>query len=213
MFKIITPLLLLFISCTQTNTNVIGIQKKDTINLKNYSKAAFAAGCFWHEEALFDGMKGVVEAVSGYAGGHVKNPTYEQVLTGETGHAESVLVYYDSSKVTFPVLLKAYFEAQDPTSVNGQGYDRGTQYRSIAFYNNDLEKQMIEDYIDSLNASGRYSSPIAVEPMQFDRFWKAEDYHQEYVKKNPNSRYVQQVCIKEVKKFRNNFPELMKEEN
>ena len=200
-----------FTSCAQKND-----QKKNKKNivkdLSKYSKATFAAGCFWHEEALYDGMKGVIEAVSGYAGGHLKNPGYEEVISGRTGHAESVTVYYDSSVVTFPTLLKAYFEAQDPTSPDGQGADRGPQYRSIAFYNNDMEKKLIEDEIDALNASGKYDKPIAVQVVELTQFWNAEDYHQDYVTKNPNSRYVQNVCIKEVKHFQQKFPDLIKPE-
>lgn len=196
-------------SCAQKNDKK-KTEKATVIDYSKYSKAAFAAGCFWHEEALYDGMKGVVEAVSGYAGGQFANPGYEDVLTGSTGHAESVIVYYDSSKITFPTLLKAYFEAQDPTSSDGQGYDRGPQYRSIAFYNNDVEKKEIENYIDQLNASGKYDKPIAVQVVKLDKFYNAEEYHQDYVTKNPNSSYVQNVCIKEVKHFQKKFPDLIK---
>ncbi|MDQ6888724.1 MAG: peptide-methionine (S)-S-oxide reductase MsrA, partial [Bacteroidota bacterium] len=106
-------------------------------DLSKYNKAVFAAGCFWHEEALFESVKGVKEAVSGYAGGNISNPTYESIETGTTGHAESVMVYYDPSVISYGTLLKVYFAGQDPTQVNGQGPDLGTQYRSIAFYNND----------------------------------------------------------------------------
>lgn len=191
----------------QKNGKTAELTQKD---LSKYSQAVFASGCFWHTEALFDGMKGVVEAVSGYAGGNTIEPTYESVLTGNTGHAESVMVYYDSSKVSYSTLMKAYFEAQDPTSVNGQGYDRGSQYRSIAFYNTPEQKTMLENYIKELNASKIYKDPIAVQVVPYQKFWKAEDYHQEYVLKNPNSSYVQNVCIKDVRKFQKKFPELIK---
>lgn len=207
-----------FTSCAQNNNkeslnNLKNRTKVPEKDLSKYSTAIFASGCFWHTEALFDGMKGVAEAVSGYAGGNTNNPTYEKVISGNTGHAESVKVYYDSSVVTFPTLLKAYFEAQDPTSVNGQGYDRGSQYRSLAFYNNPAEKQMIENYIRELNNSKRYSDPIAVQVVPTGKFWKAEEYHQEYVVNNPNSSYVQNVCIKDVQKFQKKFPELIKPGN
>lgn len=196
-------------SCAQ-DTRKQKLTKPNKDKLSTYSKATFAAGCFWHEEALFDGMKGVIEAVSGYAGGHLSNPGYKDVLTGNTGHAESVMVYYDSSKVTFPTLLKAYFTAQDPTSVNGQGADRGTQYRSIAFYNNENEKNQIENYIQQMNESGKYKKPIAVQVVKLDKFWEAEEYHQEYALKHPDDPYVKHVCIKEVKHFQKEFPELIK---
>jgi peptide-methionine (S)-S-oxide reductase len=208
-FLFMSAMAICMAACAQSPTQ----QKKNTQtqkDLSKYSKAVFAAGCFWHEEALYDGIKGVQEAVSGYAGGDVENPNYEMVSTGETGHAESVMVYYDSTLVSYATLLKAYFEAQDPTSVNGQGADRGTQYRSIAFYNNEQQKQQIEEYIKQLNASGRYDKPIAVIVMPYSKFWNAEDYHQEYVVNHPNSNYVQNVCVKEVKIFQKKFPELIK---
>lgn len=198
-----------FTSCAQKSSDKIA-SKLSVKDYSKYSKAAFAAGCFWHEEALYDGMKGVVEAVSGYAGGSIENPDYETVSTGKTGHAESVMVYYDSTKVSFATLLKAYFEAQDPTSVNGQGFDRGTQYRSIAFYTNSVQKTEIENYIKQLNESGRYKDPIAVQVLPLNKFYTAEAYHQEYVKNHPDEPYVKNVCTKEVKEFQKKFPQLIK---
>src|SRR5258706_11640266 len=154
------PLLIAMAGCSQ------GKGKTQTHpsakELSKYSQATFAAGCFWHEEALFESVKGVKEAISGYAGGNTSNPTYESIETGSTGHAETVNVYYDSSIITFSTLLKVYFAGQDPTDVNGQGPDRGTQYRSIAFYRNNAEKAMIENYIKNLNAAGKYNRSIAV---------------------------------------------------
>ena len=150
----------------QTNST-----KKD---LSKYSVATFAAGCFWHEEALFESVKGVQEAVSGYAGGHTKNPTYEGIETGNTGHAETVNVYYDSSVINYPTLLKVYFAAQDPTSPNGQAPDFGSQYRSILFYRNGIEKQLAENYMKQLNASGKYKKPIAVQVVPFVKFWPGQ---------------------------------------
>ena len=198
-----------FTSCAQ-QTSHIKAEKVSNKDLSKYSKAAFASGCFWHTELLFDDMVGVAEAISGYAGGDMENPTYEDVVTGSTGHAESVMVYYDSTKVSYATLLKAYFEAQDPTSVNGQGFDRGTQYRSIAFYTNNDQKSAIENYIKQLNDSKRYKDPIAVQVIPLDKFYTAEAYHQEYAKNHPNEPYVKNVCTKEVKHFQKNFPELIK---
>lgn len=216
--KFISGLILIFAlalglnSCAQSSSKNKKIKEVDLPKkeLAKYSQAVFASGCFWHTEALFDGMKGVVEAVSGYAGGDTNDPTYESVSTGTTGHAECVMVYYDSTKVSYSTLMKAYFEAQDPTSVDGQGYDRGSQYRSIAFYNTPEQKAMLENYIKELNASKIYKDPIAVQVVPYKKFWKAEEYHQEYVLKNPNSSYVQNVCIKDVKKFQKKFPQLIK---
>lgn len=183
---------------------------KQRMDLSKYSQATFAAGCFWHEEAMFESIKGVQEAVSGYAGGTTKNPTYESIEEGNTGHAETVNVYYDSSVITYPTLLKIYFAGQDPTQVNGQGPDRGTQYRSIAFYRNSTEKTLIENYIKSMNASGKYKSPIAAQVMPLNKFWEAEGYHQDYIQHNPDGGYVQHVSIPEIKKLQKELPSLIR---
>ena len=150
------------------------------------------------------------EAISGYAGGTAKNPNYEMVETGNTGHAESVMVYYDPAVVSYSTLLKVYFAGQDPTATNGQAPDFGSQYRSIAFYTNDSEKEQIENYIKQLNASGKYKAPIAVHVMPLTKFWPAESYHQDYIAKNPNSGYVQNVSIPEIKHFQKEYPQLIK---
>lgn len=180
-------------------------------DLSKYSVATFAAGCFWHEEALFESVKGVQEAISGYAGGKTTNPSYEDIETGSTGHAETVNIYYDSSVITYPTLLKVFFAGQDPTQVNGQGPDLGTQYRSIAFYRNSTEKSLIENYIKQLNASHKYNRPIAAQVMSFTKFFKAEDYHQDYIQHNPDGGYVQNVSIPEIKHFQKQYPELIKQ--
>ncbi|MEP6466025.1 MAG: peptide-methionine (S)-S-oxide reductase MsrA [Parafilimonas sp.] len=177
---------------------------------KNYSVATFAAGCFWHEEALFESVKGVKEAVSGYAGGTTSNPNYESVETGNTGHAETVDVYYDPKEISFATLTKVFFAGQDPTQVNGQGPDHGTQYRTIAFYRTPEEKAIIENQIKALTASGKYKSAIAAQVMPFTKFWTAEDYHQNYIEHNPNSSYVQYVSIPEIKDFQKQYPKLVK---
>ena len=196
-------------ACAQ-RSKVVVAQHATEAQLKNYSVATFAAGCFWHEEALFESVKGVVDAVSGYAGGNAKHPDYEMVENGNTGYAESVTVYYDSSKISYNTLLKVYFAGQDPTQTNGQAPDFGSQYRSIAFYENNSEKTQIENYIKELNASEKYSAPIAVQVMPLTKFWKAEEYHQHYVIKNPDSRYVENVSIPEIKRFQEEYPELIK---
>jgi peptide-methionine (S)-S-oxide reductase len=197
------------VSCAQRNS-----QKSQKTNspkdLSQYSHAAFAAGCFWHEEALFESVQGVVEAVSGYAGGNGKNPDYEMVEGGNTGYAESVTVYYDPAVISYATLLKVYFAGQDPTQRNGQSPDFGPQYRSIAFYENNNEKTAIEDYIKQLNASGKYKSPIAVQVTPLTKFWTAENYHQDYIAKNPDSRYVQNVSIPEIISFQKEYPQLIK---
>ena len=198
-------------SCAQkTKVPQTNSAKKD---LSKYSVATFAAGCFWHEEALFESVKGVQEAISGYAGGNTKNPSYEDLETGNTGHAETVNVYYDSSVITYPMLLKVYFAAQDPTSPNGQSPDFGSQYRSILFYRNSTEKQLAENYIKQLNASGKYKKPIAVQTVPFVKFWQAEDYHQDFIQHNPDQGYVNAVSIPEIKKFQKEYPQLIKKDH
>lgn len=196
-----------FSSCAQKTKSKQNNIKAD---LSKFSQATFAAGCFWHEEALFESVKGVQEAVSGYAGGKTKNPSYEDLETGNTGHAETVNVFYDSSIITYPTLLKIYFAAQDPTSANGQAPDFGTQYRSLLFYRNSKEKQLAENYIKQLNTSGKYKKPIAVQVAPLVKFWEAEDYHQDFIQRNPSQGYVQAVSIPEIKNFQKEYPQLIK---
>ena len=214
MFTYLFPglLLLSISSCRQRHiTPVNKTFAAAKTDLSAYKKAAFAAGCFWHEELLFESVKGVKEAVSGYAGGTTKDPTYEEVSTGNTGHAESVMVYYDSTQITYPQLLKVYFEAQDdPTQVNGQGPDYGTEYRSIIFYSNAQEKALADEYIGSMNRSGKYKQPVAAQVIPYDTFWKAEDYHQDYIDRNPDNSYVQDVSIPDVRRFQKKCPEMIK---
>ncbi len=206
LFSIIT-----LVSCAQSNKNIK--QSNDHLSanqLKNYSVATFASGCFWHEEALFESVKGVKEAISGYAGGTTINPTYEVVETGNTGHAETVNVYYDPKEINYETLVKVFFAGQDPTQVNGQGPDHGTQYRSIAFYRTPQEKAIIENEMKALTASGKYKKPIATQVMPFTKFWQAEDYHQNYIEHNPDNSYVQYVSIPEIKSFQKQYPQLVK---
>jgi peptide-methionine (S)-S-oxide reductase len=201
-------------SCAQSTKNINTASDHLMPNqLKNYSVATFAAGCFWHEEALFESVKGVKEAISGYAGGTTSNPTYEDVETGNTGHAETVNVYYNPKEISYETLVKVFFAGQDPTQVNGQGPDHGTQYRSIAFYRTPEEKTVIENEIKALTASGKFKKPIAAQVMPFTKFWQAEDYHQNYIEHNPNSSYVQYVSIPEIKDFQKQNPQLVKRDH
>ncbi|HNP55148.1 MAG TPA: peptide-methionine (S)-S-oxide reductase MsrA [Ferruginibacter sp.] len=172
---------------------------------KNEAVATFAEGCFWHAEIIFQSLAGVRDAVSGYAGGTTLNPTYDEVSTGRTGHAESVQVYYDSTKISFETLVRALFASMDPTSVNRQGNDAGTEYRSIAFYRNDREKKIIESIIREINNSKKYSSPVVTEVKPFKQFFPAEDYHQEYIFHHPTNGYVRNVSIPEYQAFRKSF--------
>lgn len=167
--------------------------------------AYFASGCFWCVEEVFESMKGVREAVSGYAGGSESNPTYKQVSAGKTSHAESVMVFYNPDEVSFENLVDAFFASHDPTTLNRQGPDAGTQYRSIAFYSTEQEKVIIEEAVKSLTERGKYANPIVTEVKKIDKFWDAEDYHQDYVEHNPSNPYVQSVSIPRFERFKRNF--------
>ena len=181
--------------------------------LQQYETAYFASGCFWCVEAVFESVKGVKEVISGYSGGKEKNPTYEQVGYGRTTHAEAVEVYYDPKVISFETLVKVFFGSHDPTTLNRQGPDKGAQYRSIAFYKNDSEKKIINDYISKLQQEKIYSAPIVTEVKPFNIFYDAEDYHQDYEKNNPNNSYILNVSVPRLKRFQAKFPELLKDQS
>ncbi|HEX9826069.1 MAG TPA: peptide-methionine (S)-S-oxide reductase MsrA [Flavobacteriaceae bacterium] len=172
------------------------------------AKAYFASGCFWCVEAVYESVKGVDEAINGYSGGHSKNPTYEASNTGQTGHAEAVEVIYDPNVVSFATLVDVYFASQDPTQVNGQGPDHGSQYRSIIFYQNVEQKQIILKKKEALSKA--LNAKIAAEVYPFQKFWKAEDYHQNYERLHPNQPYVRNVSIPRLNRFRQKMPEVLK---
>lgn len=174
------------------------------------AKAYFASGCFWCVEAIYESVKGVDEVISGYSGGHTQNPTYEKSNTGRTGHAEAVEVIYDPKVVSFATLVDVYFGSQNPTQVNGQGPDKGPQYRSIIFYQNDEQKNIIKEKKTAL--AKKLDAKIASEVYPFQKFWKAEAYHQDFEKRNPNQSYVRAVSIPRLNRFKAKFPELLKDE-
>lgn len=181
--------------------------------LEGYETAYFASGCFWCVEAIFESVKGVKEVVSGYAGGTKKNPTYEQVGSGRTDHAEAVEVYYDPEVISFTALVQVFFGSHDPTTLNQQGPDRGPQYRSIAFYKNEKEKDVIEGYIKALKDQNVYQGePITTEVTAFTKFYEAEDYHQDYERKHPNNSYITNVSVPRLNRFKANFGEFLKED-
>jgi peptide-methionine (S)-S-oxide reductase len=193
-------------SCAQTNekkSNIsVGTKEKSA---SNEAVATFGEGCFWHSEIVFQSLAGVRDAVSGYAGGTVANPDYETVCSGKTGHAEVVQVYYDPAKISYKKLVEAFFASMDPTSLNRQGNDEGTQYRSIAFYRNENERQIIQNEIKRLTDAKQYNSKIVTEVIPFKNFYPAEDYHQEYIFHHPDNPYVKNVSIPDYQKFRKEF--------
>jgi len=178
----------------------------------NLHTATLAGGCFWCLEAVFDDVKGVHGVESGYAGGHVDNPTYRQVCDGNTGHAEVVQVHFDPNIVSYRDLLNVFFAIHDPTTLNRQGNDVGTQYRSAIFYNNDDQKMIAESLIEELNSQKIWGSPIVTQVTPLDRFHMAEDYHQEYFARNPYQPYCQAVVAPKVAKFRKHFLEMLKKQ-
>ncbi len=173
-------------------------------------QATFGAGCFWCVEAVFQEVKGVEQVVSGYTGGFVPNPTYEQVCTGRTGHAEVARLTYDPSVVTFPELLEIFWLTHDPTTLNRQGNDIGTQYRSAVFYHDAEQKEQAEFYKKKINESGAYRNPIVTEIVPLGEFYVAEKYHQNYFRSQPNVPYCRFVIQPKMDKFRKAFKEKLK---
>ncbi len=195
---------------TAINTSASKIEEPiEVIAQDGYKRAYFASGCFWCVEAIYESVKGVQEVISGYSGGHTKNPSYEDINTGQTGHAEAVEVIYDPDQITFNKLLDVYFGSQNITQVNGQENDHGSQYRSIVFYQNKDEKKIIVAKIDSLNKTLK-KGKVAAEVKPFKKFWKAKEYHQNYVKLHPENPYVQNVSIPRLKRFKKKYPQLLK---
>ena len=198
-------------------TNCNGQMKKGNQELKNektvqyikdnqleqYDSAVFASGCFWCVEPIFESVDGVVEAISGYAGGHTDFVNYELSNTGKTGHAEAVKVYYDADKVDFAELVKVYFSSHDYTQKNGQGPDRGSQYRSIAFYKTPEQKQVITDRVKAIEKQTGLT--VETEVQEFDRFFVAEDYHQNFKENNENHPYIRNVSNPRFKKFEKEY--------
>ncbi|MBO3697126.1 peptide-methionine (S)-S-oxide reductase MsrA [Roseivirga sp. E12] len=173
--------------------------------------ATFAGGCFWCTEAVFERVKGVKDVYSGYTGGKEDNPTYSQVSYGRTTHAEAIQIIYDPNVISYQELLDIFFISHYPTQVNGQGPDRGAQYRAVVFYHNSEQKNAAESIIRSLEESGKFSEKIATTVEAYDKFWMAEDYHQDYYELNPGNPYIIQVAIPKVKKLKKYFPQKIKD--
>ncbi len=172
--------------------------------------ATLAAGCFWCVEAVFDDLRGVQDVVSGYSGGHIENPTYQQVCSETTGHAEVIQIKFDPEVLSYADLLRVFFTVHDPTTLNRQGGDVGTSYRSAIFYHDPIQKETAAKIISEITAEGLYSDPIVTEVTAFDKFWPAEDYHQEYFANNPDQPYCAAVVAPKVAKFRKKFVDRLK---
>ncbi len=211
--KFLSILLISFslMSCAQTDAHASSAHDSNSPemnqDLDSLQTAYFASGCFWCVEAIFESVKGVQEAVSGYSGGTTKNPTYQEIGTGKTGHAESVKVYYDSSVVSYETLVEVFFNSHDPSTLNRQGPDAGTQYRSAIFYETDEEREIAQAAIKKLRSEG---TRVTTEVSPLDVFWVAEDYHQDYEKLHPNQSYVKAVSIPRLNAFKAKMPEVLK---
>ena len=185
----------------------IGVHAQKSMNTE---KATFGSGCFWCTEAIFERVEGVASAVSGYSGGNIPNPTYKEVTSGVTGHAEVVQVEYDPNVVSYPELLEIFWKTHDPTTLNRQGNDVGTQYRSVVFYHDEQQKKEAEYYMQKLEEAGVFRNPIVTEITALDAFYAAEDYHQEYFELNGNQPYCQFVIAPKVDKFEKVFKDKLK---
>ncbi|MDR4987447.1 MAG: peptide-methionine (S)-S-oxide reductase MsrA [Bacteroidales bacterium] len=180
-------------------------------NQTEWTVATFGGGCFWCIEAVFSRLNGVKSATSGFAGGHLEHPTYEQVVAGNTGHAEVVQITYDPSAISYLQLLEVFFKVHDPTTLNRQGNDIGPQYRSVIFFHNEEQKNKAEQAIAALSREGIWDDPIVTELSPLDAFYAASDYHQNYFARNPYQAYCQMVISPKVKKFEQLFRDLLKE--
>ncbi len=230
MQKTLTPLLICLplLACNAENSNEGTGDNKKTASTKTERSAPsgesnsearqkaeletayFASGCFWCVEEIYESVRGVEEAISGYAGGEMRSPSYEEVSSGKTDHAETVKVLYDPDEVDLKTLVDVYYASQNPTT-RGQAPDFGPQYRSIIFYTDPHEKKVATRYRDSLDNSGAYDKDVVTEIQPLQKFWKAESYHQDYAKKNPDDRYIQNISKERFRDFKEKMPEVVEE--
>ena len=207
-----------FFSCAQKSSTITNKPIENIMEIKNNAAipgtetATFANGCFWCTEAIFEELNGVISATSGYTGGQTENPDYKQVCTGTTGHAECIQVVYDPEKISFDELLAVFWETHDPTTLNRQGADAGTQYRSGIFYHNAEQKEKAEKYKAELNENGAFNNPIVTEITPFTKFYAAENYHQQYFENNNNANpYCSMVIQPKLDKFKKVFKDKLKQ--
>jgi peptide-methionine (S)-S-oxide reductase len=211
--KIGILLAMLPFSCQSKEKDIILPQIKQPIKMEMQEKfevATFAGGCFWCTEAVFLELNGVKSVTSGYIGGKTINPTYKDICNGDTGHAEAIQISFDSSKISFGELLEIFFATHDPTTLNRQGNDSGTQYRSEIFYNNDGQKKISEDYISLLTKENTFGKPIVTVISEATKFYEAEDYHQNYYNQNKSQGYCSYVITPKVEKVRKLFKDKLK---
>lgn len=206
---VLAALIILTTACSNTNPKN-KTSMMDTIPTGNYETATFGAGCFWCVEAVFQELKGVQSVTSGYSGGQIKNPTYREVCSGLTGHAEVCNIIYDPKVISFKELLEAFWGSHDPTTLNKQGADSGTQYRSVIYYHSAEQQEIAEFYKKKLNDENAFGKPVVTEISAAGPFYKAEDYHQNYFNENGDAPYCQFVIAPKLEKFRKAFAEKIK---
>ncbi len=208
----IKTILSLLIAMMVISSNIVVGQQvnKNSQNMNKLQKATFGAGCFWCVEAIFQRLEGVTKVESGYSGGKIKNPSYKEVCTGTTGHAEVCQLTYDPNVISFEELLAVFWQTHDPTTLNRQGHDVGTQYRSVIFYHDEQQKALAEKYKKKLTEEKVFDSPIVTEISPFDTFFVAEDYHQNYFNQNGTQPYCSIVIAPKVEKFKKVFHDKLK---
>jgi|SRR5579871_362876 len=211
-FAFIASMALLTGSCEEPNTQNINMSETTIPAGVKTDTATFANGCFWCTEAIFQRLKGVLKVTSGYSGGQVKNPSYEEVCTGTTGHAEALQIIYDPKEISFDDLLEVFWESHDPTTLNRQGNDVGPQYRSAVFYHNAEQKQKAEHYKTELDKNKAYDKPIVTEITAFTNFYPAENYHQNYYNTHGSYPYCSFVIRPKVEKFEKAFKDKLKKQ-
>jgi peptide-methionine (S)-S-oxide reductase len=210
-FLLLTTLFMLISCAEKKSTSNINNMTDNTITRnENTDTATFGTGCFWCTEAIFQQLKGVVKVTSGYSGGFIENPDYKQVCSGTTGHAECLNIIYDPAQISFDELLEAFWQTHDPTTLNRQGNDIGTQYRSVVFYHNETQKNSTEKYKTDLNKSGAWANPVVTTLEPFVKFYPAEDYHQNYYNNNSSQGYCQFVIRPKLEKFEKVFKNKLK---
>ncbi|HMO61718.1 MAG TPA: peptide-methionine (S)-S-oxide reductase MsrA [Ferruginibacter sp.] len=208
--SIVATSILMLTAAGCNNHKEINESTMDNIATNPADTATFGTGCFWCTEAIFQQLEGVIKVTSGYSGGQTQNPTYKEICTGLTGHAECLNIVYDPSKITYDELLEIFWQTHDPTTLNRQGNDVGTQYRSVIFYHNELQKEKATHYKSALDKSGAWSKPIVTTLEPFVKFYPAEDYHQNYFINNPDQAYCQFVVRPKVEKFEKVFKAKLK---
>jgi peptide-methionine (S)-S-oxide reductase len=194
----------------QPSGNQREVNKKPMKESPKFKLATFSSGCFWCSEAIFQRLAGVEEVTSGYSGGHVDNPTYEQVSAGNTGHAESIQITYDPAKISYVTLLEVFWKTHDPTTKDRQGYDIGPQYRSVVFYHDAEQKSIAESLMGKLDSEHIWNQPIVTEIVPYIKFWPAEKYHQNYYDDNPSKAYCRVVITPKIEKFKKIFQDRLK---